>query len=331
MTHAAVQEELARHDSAAAWVLQVVSPSAWFISRLPTETVEEIYDAGPDVMLAGAFGFPTEMTAEDGGFRLSGRRPFASFAADATWHWISALNMQNGRPEMVEGNPVVRNCFFRAGEGRVVPTWDALGMRGTDSNDLDVDGAFVPTARTFRIGIDHAPGPLYDGPLYRVAFTAMVAAILPPVALGVAREAIDEVVGLASRKTPFSSSTPMSQRGGVQSKVGKAEGLLRSAHAYLYDRLSFAWDRALAGEELTLDEKTEMLLAAVQAITASVEATDLVYSAAGTTGVFKRNRPEQLFRDVQVLRQHGFANESRFETVGQVWMGLAPELGLVGL
>lgn len=117
----------------------------------------------------------------------------------------------------------------------------------------------------------------------------------------------------------------------MQSKVGKADGLLRSARAFLHERLSFAWDRAAAGQELTLEEKTETLLAAVQAISASVEATDLVYSCAGTTGIFKRNRLEQLFRDAQVLRQHGFVNESRFETVGQVWMGLAPELGFVAL
>ena len=207
MTHATIQEELARHDSAAAWVLQVVSPSAWFISRLPTEAVREIYGECPDVMLAGVFGFPAEARAEDGGFRLSGQRPFASFAADATWHWITALNMQNGGPETVDGNPVVRSCFFPAGEDRIVQTWDTSGMRGTDSNDLDVDGVFVPATRTFRIGMDHAPGPLYDGPLYRVAFTAVLAAILPPVALGVAREAIDEVVALASGKTPLSSST----------------------------------------------------------------------------------------------------------------------------
>jgi alkylation response protein AidB-like acyl-CoA dehydrogenase len=331
ITHTQVQEELARHDSAAGWLLQGLPASDWWCSRLPTEGVEEIYAGGPDVAMASAFGFPAEATAVDGGFRLSGQRPFASFAADASWWWVTALNMQDGQPEAVDGNPVVRACFFPASEGRLVQTWDTLGMRGTDSNDLDVEGVFVPERRVFRIGFDHTPGSLFEGPLYRLAVMPMVATIVPAVALGVAREAIDEVVALASGKTPFSSSTTLRERGVVQSKVGRAEGLLRSARSYLYDRIADAWDKARAGDELTLEQKTEALLACLQAIAASVEATDLMYSAAGTTGIFKRNRLERLFRDVQVLRQHGFVNESRFETVGQVSMGLAPELGFVAL
>lgn len=331
ITSTRVQEELSRHDTAAGWVLQAVSPSSWFISRLPTEGVNDIYGSGPDVMLTSAFGFPAEATAVEGGFRLSGQRPFASFSSDATWWWVTALNMQDGQPEMVGGNPILRACFFPASEGKLVRTWDTLGMRATDSNDLDLEGVFVPDHRVFRVGIDHAPGPLFAGPLYRLAVIGMVASIAPAVALGLAREAIDEVVALAAGKTPFSSATTLRERGVVQSKVGKAEGSLRSARAYLYDRISDAWDRALAGSELTLEEKTEILLSGVQVISASVEAVDLMYSVAGTTGIFKRNRLERLFRDMQVLRQHGFVNESRFETVGQVRMGLAPELGFVAL
>ncbi|MPY89068.1 MAG: hypothetical protein GEU99_14205 [Luteitalea sp.] len=74
-----------------------------------------------------------------------------------------------------------------------------------------------------------------------------------------------------------------------------------------------------------------MLLASVQTIDACVRAVDLMYSAAGSTGIYKRHRLERLFRDAHVIRQHGFVAESRFETVGQVWMGLAPELGFVAL
>jgi indole-3-acetate monooxygenase len=331
VTHALVQEELARHDSAAAWILQVVAPTAWFMSRLPTQTVEEMYADGVDLICAAAFGFPVEARSVEGGFRLSGQRPFASFASDSTWLFLTALNMQGGQPEMMGGSPVVRCCFFPSDDRHIVQTWDTLGMRGTDSDDLIVDDLFVPEARTFRIGIDHTPGPGYEGPLYRMALMGAVSAALPPVALGIAREAIDEVVALATGKTPFSSSTTLSLRGVVQSKIGKAEGLLRSARAYLFDRMTNAWDRAVAGEVLSLEEKTEILLACTQTIAACVEATDLMYSCAGTSGIFKRNRLERLFRDVQVLRHHGFVNESRFETVGQVWMGLPPELGFVAL
>jgi alkylation response protein AidB-like acyl-CoA dehydrogenase len=52
---------------------------------------------------------------------------------------------------------------------------------------------------------------------------------------------------------------------------------------------------------------------------------DLTYSVAGTTGIYARNPLERHFRDLQVLRQHGFASEARYETAGRVYLGLPPD------
>ena len=38
---------------------------------------------------------------------------------------------------------------------------------------------------------------------------------------------------------------------------------------------------------------------------------------------------ERHFRDAQTLRHHGFLSENRFEAVGQVYCGLAPEFAMV--
>jgi len=331
VTHARVQEELSRHDSAAGWMLQAVASSAWWCSRLPTETSEEIYGDSPDQVLSVSFAFPYEGTPVDGGLRLSGQRPFASNVSDASWIWVTSLTMDNGEPVTVEGAPMVRAAFFPASEARVVKTWDTLGMRGTDSNDVSIKNLVVPERRTFRIGIDHTPGPLYDDPLYRAPAMVLVGSYVPAVALGIARDAIDEFVALAQGKTPFASATTLRERATAQAKLGRAEGLLRSARTYLYDRLAWGWDRTVAGVELTLEQRSEVLLACVQAITASAQAVDLVYSAAGTSAIYRRNRIEQHFRDINVLRQQGFVSESRFETVGQVSLGVPPDLGFVAL
>ena len=123
----------------------------------------------------------------------------------------------------------------------------------------------------------------------------------------------------------------MRERATAQAKLGRAEGLLRSARSFLLDRLAWGWERTVAGEELSLEQRAEVLLACVQAIAASAQAVDLVYSAAGTSAIHKRSRIEQHFRDVNVLRQQGFVSEGRFETVGQVELGLPPDLGFVAL
>lgn len=331
VTHARVQEELARHDSAAGWLLQAASSGAWWCSRLPVETAQEIYGDDPDRLLAVSFAFPYEGIPVGGGLRLSGQRPFASNVSDASWIWVTSLTVENGEPVTVQGEPLVRAVFFPASEARIVKTWDTLGMRGTDSHDVSVENLIVPERRTFRIGIDHTPSALYDAPVYRAPVMLIVGSYIPAVALGVARDAIDEFLALAQAKTPFASATTLRERATAQARLGRAEGLLRSARSYLYDRLASGWEQTVAGVELTLEQRAEVLLACVQAIAASAQAVDLVYAAAGTSAIFKRNRIEQHFRDAAVLRQQGFVSESRFETVAQVELGLPPDLGFVAL
>ena len=159
----------------------------------------------------------------------------------------------------------------------------------------------------------------------------LVASYVPAVALGIARAALDEVIDIAQDKTPFASPSKLRERGVAQAKLGRAEGCVRSARTYLYDRIGLGWDRAVAGGELSLEEKADVLLAAVQAIDAGVRAVEAAFSVAGTTAIWRQCRLEQHLRDISVLKQQGFVSESRFETVAQVLLGLAPDLGFIAL
>jgi alkylation response protein AidB-like acyl-CoA dehydrogenase len=99
---------------------------------------------------------------------------------------------------------------------------------------------------------------------------------------------------------------------------------------YLYNELEFAWEKTLSGQILSLEEKAGLLLAATHCNQSCFQAVDLMYSVAGTTGIYTRTRLSHLFMDVQVIRQHGFANESRYETTAQVLLGLQPDLPVLG-
>jgi hypothetical protein len=87
----------------------------------------------------------------------------------------------------------------------------------------------------------------------------------------------------------------------------------------------------LAGEPVSLEEKASLLLAATYSNQSCVEAIELMYTAAGTSGIYLRNKLAHHLKDAQVLRQHGFMNESRYETAGQVYFGLPPDLPIIEL
>jgi indole-3-acetate monooxygenase len=147
--------------------------------------------------------------------------------------------------------------------------------------------------------------------------------------LGMAREAINALIVLAQGKTPFVSTTVLRERPAAQAGVGQAEAALRGARALLYDTLAEAWERTLAGEPASLEQKATLLLAMTNATQSSAQAVELMYNAAGSTGFYTRSPLERLFRDAQVLKQHGFMSASRWETAGQVYLGLQPDFAMV--
>jgi alkylation response protein AidB-like acyl-CoA dehydrogenase len=85
----------------------------------------------------------------------------------------------------------------------------------------------------------------------------------------------------------------------------------------------------LAEEPLSIEQKAELLLAATHAMQTSAKVVELMYGVAGTSAIYTRSPLERHFRDIQVLKQHGFYSESRYETVGQVLFGLPPDLPFV--
>jgi len=115
----------------------------------------------------------------------------------------------------------------------------------------------------------------------------------------------------------------------VQSSLARAEGMLRSARALFYETVSAAWERTASDRGNTLEHKADLLLAGVHAADSAWHVVDLIHRLAGTSGIYTRSRLERLLRDALTVRHHGFVSESKYETVGQVYVGASPEFVLV--
>jgi len=82
-------------------------------------------------------GFLTRAEPVDGGYRVTGRKIFASLSGASTFHNVLCL---------VEGDDRLRLLGVpHEGEGVIIEgDWDPLGMRGTDSRNLVMEKVFVP-------------------------------------------------------------------------------------------------------------------------------------------------------------------------------------------
>ncbi|MFI5130193.1 MAG: acyl-CoA dehydrogenase family protein [Chitinophagales bacterium] len=330
LTTAKVIEEVARHNTAAGWSMMVGNSSHTVGSRLPEKGIEEIFSDGYDPFIAGSVHPAMKANRAKGGYLINGKNPLVSNVHEAQWVFVTALVMEGEQPKLTEGRPEVLGVFMRVNDCEIIDTWNVLGMRATDSNDIEAKDVFVPDHLLFALVPVFQPNRFYTGPLYRFPMAgANVAGLLAPVTIGVAANAINELKIVAEKKTALGSMVPIRERGVVQRKLGRAEALVQSSRAYLHDKLASCWDKVIAGETITLEEKAGLLLAATHANQSCVEAIELVYTAAGSSGIYMKNKLAHYITDAQVLRQHGFMNESRYETAGQVYFGLQPDLPMI--
>jgi len=328
VTFARVVEEVSTFDSAAGWAFQV-NTGEWWTSRMSPEGVAELYADGPDLMMAASFAPPHRAEEVPGGYRITGRGPLASTIHDSRWALMSAIVFDGDEPRMTPAGPDFITVVMRTTDVEIIDTWSSLGMRGTDSNDIEAKGVFVPESRAFRFEPDSVASAPFDGPLYRMPALAATYPIIAPVALAIARGAIRELRDLVTTKVPLGSMKTARDRAAVQAAVAEGEAMVGSARLFFYDALTRAWRRAVAQKPFTLEDKADLMLASTWAVRTAARATDLMHRMGGTNGIYARNKLERHFRDAQTVRHHGFVSDSRLETVGQVYLGVAPEFPFV--
>ena len=72
-------------------------------------------------------------------------------------------------------------------------------------------------------------------------------------------------------------------------------------------------------------ELAQARLAITHSIHQSARAVDLLFHAAGTNAIHRRNGLERRFRDAHVVVQHGAGLPANYESGGQALMGLTPK------
>ncbi len=232
----------------------------------------------------------------------------------------------DGEPPLPSGMPSPRCMIFRAEDTRVVDTWTTSGLRGTGSHDLEVEDVFVPASRSFSLLGERSAR---FGGVCAMPFFGLLATSVAAVAVGIARGALDAFVGLAAAKQPLGARRTIAHRELVQLDVARAEAKIRGARALLHDAAGEAEDESKRGDGASLRTRASLRAAAAHATSEAASAVDLVYHAAGASGVYAKSPIQRHFRDVHVATQHVMVAPAAAVLAGRILLGLETDATLL--
>jgi alkylation response protein AidB-like acyl-CoA dehydrogenase len=279
----------------AAWRWQnQKAPLEPLLRRVANEQIVILSSGGSDWLESGGRAERVE-----GGFKITARKGFASGAPAASLLMTSAVydDPQAGPTVLHFGVPL------NAVGVRIEETWRAMGMRGTGSHDIVLDGFFLADAA---IGGKRPRGKwhMLFHIISKIAFPIIYGAYT-----GVAEGARDAAMAAAKGQA---DSADLFGRAG---KVDNAMAATRLAYARLLELGASA--AAAPGPETTNNIFIARQLTAESAIRTVEAALELV----GGPG-YRRDLPiERMFRDVQGARFHPLRESAQLRMAGRLALG----------
>ena len=267
-------------------------------------------EAGNDLAL---FASTTKAERVDGGWTITGRKVFGSLSP--VWTYLGFHAMDTSDPA---GPRVIHGFLPRDASGyRIERTWDAMGMRATSSDDTVLDGAFVPDELVPVV----VPMGAAGADLFHLSLMAWGLLGFANVYTGAARRAYDIVVGSAKSRTSIGLTRTQAHHPEVQRGVAEMRMALEATEAYL----GAVCDEWAAGVDHGTDWPLKIVAAKHFAVTRAFEVVDTALDLTGGSGVFKRSRIEQLFRDVRLGRIHPLNRLGVYETVAKAALAIDPD------
>ncbi|OHB27403.1 MAG: acyl-CoA dehydrogenase [Phenylobacterium sp. RIFCSPHIGHO2_01_FULL_69_31] len=262
------------------------------LKRVVAEGLTLVSSGGSDWLDGSCRATPVE-----GGFRVSGRKVFASGCQSGDLLVTMAVL------DAPEGPTVLHLAIPMRAEGvKVLDTWRTLGMRGTGSHDLELTEVFVPDAAvTVR-----RPQGKWHPLMHMVSLIAFP--LIMSVYMGLAEAAAEKAVDLATARKPSPDTELL---------IGEMETHLTAARLALGDMLACA-----AGDEPGPAATSRIMTGRTLVARAAIATVEKAMEAAGGAGFYRKTGLERIWRDVQAARYHPLQEKPQARLAGRLALGL---------
>jgi 3-hydroxy-9,10-secoandrosta-1,3,5(10)-triene-9,17-dione monooxygenase len=292
-------------------VASVVGVHPWQLALFPPQAQQDVWANDPATRMSSSYAPTGRATRVEGGHQITGRWSFSSGCDYATWVLLGGIVTDD------EGQPTdFRTFLLPASDYTIEDVWDTVGLRGTGSNDIVVDGAFVPEHRSLSftdVTRCVCPGQQVNaGALYRVPFGSIFSYAITTPVIGMATGAYAAHVeyqrgrvraayaGQKAAEDPFG-----------QVRIAEAAALLDAAWAALERNMTELMALARAGDKIPLPLRLRVRRDQVTGTGQAVRAVDLLFENSGGRALKTGTPIQRFWRDAHAGRVHAINDPER--------------------
>jgi len=325
--------ELSRGDPSVGWCLIVGAGHALMLgSYFDLEAQAEGFGPTGDFSAPSVAAPTGTATPIDGAWLIQGKWGYASGAPYAT-HFMPSVLIQDEA-----GPPRAGIAVVPRSQWKMLDDWGAiLGMRGSGSNSIVVEGARVPKNQVVAIdmlNVDVSQGTcgarLYGNPMYAGRCLSFFRAELDAILVGTGYAALDEYEQIIRTKNTL--YPPMQLRylhHDFQRHLGLAMGMLAAAKRLVLDAgdayIDYCRRGFEGGKPFSLEEDLELVASLQHGGRLAWEAIELLARTASSSAAKDGERMQRYYRDASIYRGHLSSQYDMLaQRLGMIHLGLDP-------
>jgi 3-hydroxy-9,10-secoandrosta-1,3,5(10)-triene-9,17-dione monooxygenase len=318
---------LGQADASVAWNFANLASHHWMLAMFDKRAQDLVWNKDANALIASSFIFPAGRARKvDGGYVLRGSWPFSSGVDSCEWNMLASVVSSDDEADGIE----YRIFLVNKSDYKIIDIWNAAGLRGTGSNDVEVHDAFVAEPMTVAVS-DLAGGPtpgsaVNPNPLYALPVFSLFPYVLSGVALGNAQACLDDYVDIAQHRASTYNRTKLGDLQSTQIKIAEASAKIDAARLIMRSTCIEAMADARRGQVPDMAAKTRSRRDGAYSVNLCTEAVSLLFAASGARGLFTTGALQRQFRDGHAINSHiAFNFDAAGTNYGRVALGLPSE------
>lgn len=320
-------DAIGQADASAAWNFANLSSHHWMLAMFDRRAQDMVWGKDPNTLIASSFIFPAGRARKvDGGYVLRGSWPFSSGVDSCEWNMLASVVSSDDEADGIE----YRIFLLNKSDYLIRDTWNATGLRGTGSNDVEVSDAFV--AEPMTVAVHELAGGATPGnaanpnALYALPVFSLFPYVLSGVALGNAQACLDDYVDLARHRASTYNRAKLGDLQTTQIKIAEASAKIDAARLIMRSTCIEAMAEARRGHIPDIAAKTRMRRDGAFSVNLCTEAVSLLFAASGARGLYMSGALQRQFRDAHAINSHiAFNFDAAGTNYGRVALGLPSE------